>query len=640
MFQEDLSKADITIQEVQNIWSARRSRMALRRAYFEPLWRAGINRFFEGIISQSAGGNKPLYNSLYEQYDTTMFSREGLRFNQLKYPLSHALTMRAMANELPNLPNINFVAIGSNDPTRPTAFRHLFDQVLYEMDADQEDFEILLDKNIQGSSIVLVTTEQYKVNVKDPVYDPKTGEYTYEEKSKTIRQCLYKKLDLRHVFIDEHCTKTSLKDCNYASVDEYFAPEAAKAFFANADIYDQAQVDMALRSPVQKQESEVYEQIYDTKDVDFARATYCWDKIHDVYHILLNGLLINKKDSPIPRIAGRRGKEIPLAMAVKYKIPNAPYGYADPHITQAFNSIKNLIRVMILEITQKSAKPTLAVDPLSAFDESGFEWGMDFIRVSPKDLQEIKVNPDLNMLYELDKTTDNDIIRATGINIDDTSNSDADETARKTIIRRESQNAITEVGMNYMASSFLTRLYTLLKDDVKLHYGAMLKGGQKVQVKTKDVKLKRVNGGFDSETVSGFRYFDLKEEDIDFDMELDLELGNIASSRELDKALQKEGIDSALQMPNGFSPDGLAKWIAEINEMPDYVLAKPVDPTADGDPEAMAKEGLDPSLLPDSAQIQAQQQQMQQQDPNNPQNVQPQVDPQAAQGSQPIPASA
>lgn len=639
MYQENLAEEGITNLKIEMIWQQRRSRMQLRRAYFEPLWRAGVNRFFEGIVSQSTNGTKPLYNSLYEQYDTTMYSRDGLRFNQLKYPLIHALTMRGMANELPNLPNINFVAIGSNDPTKPTAFKHLFNQVLYEMDADQENFELLLDKTIMGTTIALVTTEEYEMTVNDPVYDPKTDDYKYIKKTKKIRQCLYKKLDLRHVLLDEKCTKTSLKDCQYATADEYFAPEAAKVFFADPKIYDQAQVALALQTPVQKNDSESYDQIYDTKGAEFMRVTYGWDKVYDIYHVLLNDKLINKKDTPIPRIAGRRGKDIPLAMAVQYKLPNAPYGYADPHITQSFNSIKNLIRVMILEITQKSAKPTMAVDPLSAFDESGFEWGMDFIRVSPNDLKEININPNLDMLYKLDETTDNDIIKVTGKNINDTTNSDSDETARKTIIRRESQNAITEVGMNYMSASFWNRLYTLLKDDVRLHYGAILKSGGKVQVKTKGEILTPKNGGFDSETVSGFRFFDVKTGDIDFDMELDLELGNIASSRELDKALQKEAVDSALQMPNGFSPDGLAKWIAEINEMPDYVLNKPTDPAASGDPKDIAHAGVDPSMLPPSAQLQMQQQSPPVQ-PNQPPNAQPpQGNVQAPQAGQPMPAS-
>jgi hypothetical protein len=616
MTNEDLTKSNIQVTEVEGIWARRRNRMQQRRAYFEPLWRAGISRFFEGIISQANNGSRPLYNSLYEQYDISMFSRDGLRFNQLRYPFVHALTMRGLAAELPNKPKVNFVAVGSNDPTKATAFRHLFNQVLYEMDADEEDFEVFLDKRIFGSAICLVTTEQYDLTVQDPEYVPSTGSYKYVKKTKKVRQCLYKKLDLRHVLLDEHCVKSSLKDCRYAEITEYFSPGEAEIRFAGKE-YDQNQVKKALACPVQKDEAMIYEQLYDTKDIDFIRVSHCMDVDADRYHVLLNGNLVNGAGTPLPRIAGRRGKELPLALAVQYKMPGAPYGYADAHITTSFNHIKNLVRLMVLEITQKSAKPLMAIDPMSAFDEQGFEWGQDFIRVSPNELKEVKMTPDLGMLYKLDETTDNDVIRASGLNINDTTNQDASETARKTIIRRESQNALIEMGMNYMASSFFSRLYRLLKDDVKLHYGAMLKAGMPIQVKTEGEYLRRKNGGFDTETVDGFRYFDLQPEDIDFDLELDLELGNLASSRELDKAIQKEGIEAMLQVPpDGFSPEGLARWIAEINAMPDYVLAK-AEQSMQGTPEEIARGAIsDPGLLPESMQ---------------PQNLQPKPEQQIAQ---------
>lgn len=614
---EDLKRGDITELEVQSIWQQRRSRMSLRRQYFEPLWRNGIGQFFEGIISKNTNNTKPLYNTLYEQYDFTLFSKDGLRFSQVKYPLIHAVAMRAMANEIKNKPRPNFVAVGSNDPSKPKAFRHLFDQVLYEMDADQEDFETFLDRRIFGSSVSMVLAESYEIEVEDPTYNKKTGEYTYEKKKKKIYQCLYKKLDLRHVFFDEHCTKTTLTDCNYAQVDEYFSKDEAEQRLKK---YPADKVKQALSTEMDKEDQAVYFNLYDTQNVEHVRFTHCFDKIYDRYHLLVNGKLVNEIKSPIPRIAGRRGKDIPLALSVMYKIPGAPYGYGDSHITTNFNYIKNLVRLMILEITQKMAKPTIAVDPMSNFDEQGFEWGQDFIRVSPNDLREIQANPNLKILYDLDSLTDNDIIRVTGINFNDTTNVDVSETARKTIIRRESQNAIIELTMDYMSNSYFKRLYTLLKDDVRLHYGAMMKSGEAIKIRTDGTYLSRKNGGYDEEKVVGFRYFDLKPEDIDFDMDLDLELGNIASSRELDKAIAGEGIDAALKIPEGFDQAGLAKWTQETYKMPESVLATQGKGISDMDPEELAKQNIPPEMIPD-------QQQAQEQVNNPPQDVPQEVPP-------------
>lgn len=614
---EDLNKEGITDVEICSLWSQRRQRMALRRQYFESLWRSGIESFFQGIIGESINGSRPLYNTLYEQYDFSLFSRDGMRFDNIKYPLLHSIVMRAMASEVPNKPKINFIAQGTNDQTKPIAFRHLFDQVLYEMNADQEDFEIFLDKRIFGSSIVMVYTDQYEVNIKDPVWEKGSEEITYEKKTKKIKQCKYRKLDLRHVYLDEHCSRTDLEDCMYAQYDEFYSKEEFMIKFAK---YGEEKCKMAASAEVGKDEATVYYNWYDTKDASFVRVTHCFDKLNDLYHIIAGagtGILLNEKDSPIPRIAGRRGKDIPLALAIQYKIPGAPYGYADAHVTRSFNQIKNIIRVMILEITQKSAKPTMAVDPLSNFDEQGFEWGQDFIRVSPKDLQEISIHPDLKSLYDLDNLTDEDIIRVTGINISDTSNNDDDETARKTIIRRESQVALVELVMNYMSSSFFTRLYTLMKDEVRLHYGLSLKNGEKIKVRSKGVLVTRgKNGELAEEKQSGFRYFDIKEGDVDLDLELDLELGNIASSRELEKAIIGESLQTIGAFAQNFNGAGIAEYIAEGYDMPDTVLNKPQGKIAGADPKQLANSQIPQSLLPQ--QEQQMQQMMSQPGPQQP----------------------
>ncbi len=607
MTTENLNEDGISDVEIQQIWSTRKGRMALRRQYFEMLWRNGIRAFFQGIISDTVDGADVLYNSLYEQYDFSLFSRDGLRLNNIKYPLIHSIVLRALASELPNKPKINFIAVGTNDQSKPIVFRHLFDQVLYEMNSEAEDYEIFLDKRVFGSSIAMVYTDQYEVTVKDAVFNKDEEEIGYEKKKKKIKQCKYKKLDLRHVYLDEHCIRTDLDDCQYAIVEEYYSKDEFRMKFAK---YGTEKLEKACAAEIQKDESQIYTSLYDTKDAEFVKVSHCFDKIYDCYHIIAGagqGVLLNDKDTPIPQIAGRKGKEIPLALAVQYKIPGAPYGYADAHVTRSFNRIKNMVRIMILEITQKSAKPMLAIDPLSNFDEQGFEWGQDFIRVSPNELREIKINPDLKSLYDMDNMTDDDIIRVTGINIDDTANTDEQETARKTIIRRESQNALIGLSMSYMSDSFFLRLYTLMKDEIRLHYGTDLKNKEKIKIRTKNAHLgRKKNGEVVEEKVDGFRYFDVKLGDVDFDMDLDLELGNIASSRELEKAIIGESLSALAPVIQGFDMKGLAKYVKEGYDMPDEVLAEPASAVSSQDPKQLANSQIPAGLLPQSEQTQQQ----------------------------------
>jgi hypothetical protein len=607
---ENLRRKDITQEEVQNIWQTRRGRMKNHRQRFEMLWRAGLGRYLETILSPNSDNYKKLYNQLYEQYDTSLYSREGLRFTDMKYPLLPAIIMRALASEIPNKPKVNFIAVGSNDPSKAKGFRALFNQVLYEMDANQEDFETHLDKRVFGSAASLVITETWEQEFSEPTFNNKTGKYEYEKETKKISKCGYRRIDLRHLLLDEHCTKSSLEDCKYAQIDEYYSRQE---FIQKFSKYGKGKVEEIAMREVTKEEQDVYSNIYDTQDAQFIRVTHCFDEVYDRYHILAFDELLNDKDNPIPRKAGKRGKKIPIALAIQYKIPGAPYGFGDSHITTTFNKIKNLVRIMILEITQKMSKPLMAVDPLSSFDEQEFEWGQDFIRVSPKELQQITISPNLQYLYDLDELTNNDIITSTGININDTSSADAGETARKTVIRRESQNALIEMTMNYMSDSYYKRLYTLLSEDIRLHYISRLESGEKIKVRTDNVELNRANGGFDEVKVKGARYFDLEIPDVDLDIELDLELGNMASSRELDKALAKEGTEALSPFVQFFDGKGIAQWLQETFDMPDEVLGQDASSLKGKDSQQIAQENIAPQFLPEQQQLEMQNQQSNQQ---------------------------
>jgi len=587
-----------SIDDIEKLWAKRRIAMANHRRQFETIWESGIRRFFQGILDGKDQTTNRIYDALYEQYDLSMFSQEGLRFSDLKYPMLHTIVIRAMASEYKNRPSAKFIAVGSNDPTKAIGFTHLFAQVLAEANADQEDFEVFMDRRIRGTAAVLQITDKRKVTIQDPTIG-KDGKLTYDKKTKTVSKTGYRKIDLKNLYLDEHCRKSDLSDCKYAMVDEYFGEEDFKDKFGE---YGEAK--LAEHKATGKDEST------DNPFVDeganmYIKVTHCFDVIKDRYDILVFGKKINDLFSPIPRIAGRDGKEIPISLAVMYKIPDCPYGYGDAHVTGTFNSIKNLVRLMILEITQKSAKKTLAVDPNSPFDEQEFEWGQDFIRVAPEDLKEIAINPNMDILEKLDETSDKDIIQATGINITDTTNTDTNETARKTVIRRESQNAIIELGMDYMAVTYFKRLYNLLKDDIRLHYHAALMRGDKIQVKTDGVKLKRgEKGNLRKYKATGWRYFDLKSDDLDMDMDIVLETGNISVSKQLQKSIAMEGVELTKWAASGFDPAGLAKYIQEeISEMPDYVLASAGGSIESKTPEELANEGLDPTFLPKQQQL-------------------------------------
>lgn len=586
---EDLSKDNITEQEVETIWAQRRTRMLERRRYFEPIWKSAMASFYSGIFPDINQSQRNLYNPVYEQYDMSLYSRDGFRFLRMKMPIVHEVIIRKLASEVPNKPKVNFVAEGNNDPSKAIAFKHWFNQFLYDMDADQEDYEVFLGKDILGTAAVMVMTDEFEVNVKDENDEPMD--------KKKVKKTYYRNIDLRHLLLDEHCTKSNLSDCNYATVDEYYSRQE---FLQKFSKYDKDKVERAVESMQAQDDAGVYQDLFGLDSVSFVRVTRCFDKISDSYHILANGVLINKVGTGIPRIARAQGKEIPIALMIDFKMPGCPYGYSSAHVIALFNRIKNLIRQVLFEVTEKQAKPLLSVDPMSSFDEETFEWNQEFLRIKPDDIKPIQITFDTTSLYNLDKTTDEDIIRASGINFNDTSNIDAGETARKTIIRRESQNAIVELGMNYNASVYFKRLYELMKDEILFHWKDLV-GQESIKVRTKNVQLGRDRQGAlfeEPSAVEGFRYFNIQGNDLAADYELYLELANIASSRELEKAVLSEQLTAIQPYMQSFDAAGLAEYIRSILKMPDSVLQGGNKDISQLPADQVAQEGLSPEFLP------------------------------------------
>ncbi len=582
-----------TPEEVAKKWAERRERMAQKRKDYEPIWDAGISLFLQGVFLRSGtDAERRAYDVAHEQYQGSLYSREGLKVKDFQFPLLHTIAIRALASEFKNRPVARFIPYGSNIQSKSEVFNHLFQQNLAEIDADLVDFDVLWDRRIRGTGAVLQLTEQYDLTVKDANLDGE-NKLKFNEKTKTVTNVTYRQIDLRHLFLDENCTMSNLSDCFYVIVDEFIGKEEAETRFKDKyGLTDKDLEPIPLPSTAQKSNSGVGE---NGGAVMKVHAQHCFDRRYDAYHLILNNKLVNDVNTPIPRIAGRKGKDLPIALAPMYRIPGSPYGYGDPAVVKSFNVIKDFARLVILESAAKTAKPTLAVAPETTFDAEGFTWGEDIVRVDPNAIRELKINPDYNALSSIEATADNDVIQTTGINVKDTTNADVQETARKTVIRRESQIAIIELGMMYISSSYFKRLYNLLKDDLRLYYGAALEQKEDVRVRTEGVKLSRTKTGIKKYNVTGFRYFDVKKEDIDFDTDLVLEIGNISTSKELEKALKIEALEKAIIAQAGFDQNGLAKYIQELGGMPESVLA--VKPNQ-VDVKELATKDLGPEFLP------------------------------------------
>ena len=170
------------------------------------------------------------------------------------------------------------------------------------------------------------------------------------------------------------------------------------------------------------------------------------------------------------------------------------------------------------------------------------------------------------------------MIVSTGINHMDVAQN-GQETATKSLQRRESQMLIVEAGMKFNTVTGFTRLALLLKDLIRLHYKSYPINSTETaprKVRLKDMKFVRnkKTGKLGSEKTSGFTYFDILPEDLEDDLDLVLELGNVAMSKSLEMDLQLLGIDRLLSLPPTMTPEGQQKPVYKPEELAKFIQSK------------------------------------------------------------------
>lgn len=562
-------------------WLQRANQMYVRRSYFEELWKNSLFAFVAFAIYGDEGTKRSFDSNVAPElqgYFNNKFTTFGFRFTDVRYPLEFAVVMRKLATEIKNLPTPDWMVVGSDDQSPAKLFRSIYNQATDEAGCDYEDFETWLQKDVFGSAIRWTRMVAYENTVEEPEIDEESGEMVYKEKTHQVREFKSTTVDLRHVLLDDGCRNSDLSDCQDAIVFEYYTKEQGEKVYSDIDFEG-----LGIKPTTKKQMFQDINDLNGGDQKEFYEVMNCYDKVKDEYVVIMNGKEIRR--SPIPMRSFRGRKEIPLSLFVDHKIPGQPYGYGEPAIIKAFREIKNKNRNLIYDVTKKAAKPTLAIDPLSTFNEENYTWGQDFVRVAPNDMAPIPVQANLDPAIELDRQTDSDVIMVSGINITDTTAPPSDETATKTVVRKESQVALIDLGLHFNSVTGLKRLHRINANVLLLHLKApqFAPDGSTMsdqEVITKDTKIFRsklstTEDKFLEEDIQGVHTFKYKGEDVDFDFQPIVKLGNIAISDQLQKNVEMEGIKALVEAaPEAYDQFGVAEFIRNRFQFPETIVKK------------------------------------------------------------------
>lgn len=562
-------------------WLERAERMAERRSYFEEMWRENLYALVAHINTVSGYSKQfnPDESPEIQQYYANQHSG-GFHLSDVRYPLEFAVIMRKLATESKNIPQPDWMVMDDDDQSSALLFKSIYEGIMHEeVGVEYQEMELLLGKNIFGTSITWSRLVAYEHIIKEPQINEQ-GVVDFVEKTVKVRKFQSDNMDLRHVLIDEGCKRADLADCEDCIVFEYYSEDKAKKEFSYVDFDELGIKAVPLCDVFQS----VNEQNGGGNKPVF-EAMHCYNKIQDEYTILINGKTV--RTSPIVAQPYCGEKDLPITIFVDHKIPGQPYGYGEPSIVKAFRETKNKNRNMIHDITGKTGKPTLVVSPAATFDEENYFWNQDFIRAEPDQVKPLLINANLQAAVDLDERTDADVVMVTGININDTTSPNSDETATKTVVRKESQVALIDLGMRVNMACGFKRWHRVNACIILPHLKSpnFDKDGKEVlrKVVTKDKQLFNIQdqklqgeiGKFTMEEKPGVYIFQYKGESLDYDFRPVLKMGNIVISDQLEKNITLEGLEALARLaPNVVNQEYLGSEIIRLFNFKDTAIKK------------------------------------------------------------------
>lgn len=580
---------------------AEMSRMSLARQYKEDEWYQN-NHAYQAIVDYYIARNSFDPNVAPELQFRSLYQNRNL--TDLKLPVEFAIIQRKLTTIMGNLPKMNWVPLAPDADqdeidSMSTLFKNLFDYVWYLTDGDIELFKVILCSLIYGTGTIEWWHEYYEKTCELPESVDEMGKVTYRTLTKIVSKTRCQNRDIRHVLFDENAL--DIGTIQKGVIIEQYGEETFKSKFKQyriEGVKPVAPVECFLKVGDERR-SQPYQVIELVKK---------YDEVLDQYVLIANGQHINPYEgkrgnkenegiSPIPSY----DKMFPIAVFIDHWMDGEFYGLGECTIAKPLRYVKNNIRRMFFDVMKKVGFPTLIIDPNSDFDEEDYEFGDPFIRAEVDEIKPIPVSANLQPAIELDKLTDNDIAVYTGVNILDTANQTKDETATKTALRRESQNALTENYLKFNMNNGFKRLWVGMGKSIMTHYKTprindYSREPEGFKIQTKGVKLYRDPSTkiVEEQKEKGIHIFEIKPDDFAPDYDLVLEMSSIAYTKELENQKKTEAITSLKLYPpqaNVVNFNKLGEIEAKLGGLPEDVINSDktgrIDPK--GDPNEIMK---------------------------------------------------
>lgn len=192
-----------------------------------------------------------------------------------------------------------------------------------------------------------------------------------------------------------------------------------------------------------------------------------YNKTEDLYLIIANGILLTKIDNPIPY----KHKDFPFVKGVDVLIPHSFVGMGEPKIMKCLQEERDTLRNMRLDTTHLNIQTQYIVDDRLELDDEDLIAKPHGILRGPVDsIRAVEKIPIFSEAVREEELLNDDIIKATGIDIRMQSLGGQGDTATEVAILKESSLKRIRLKLRLLEKMALHRLGRLRLSNIQQFY--------------------------------------------------------------------------------------------------------------------------------------------------------------------------
>ncbi|MBU0906954.1 MAG: hypothetical protein KKE05_02230, partial [Nanoarchaeota archaeon] len=320
---------------------------------------------------------------------------------------------------------------------------------------------------------------------------------------------------------------------------------------------------------------------------DEVEVIHYYDKMEDLYLVIANGVLLTPHDNPIPY----KHKELPFVRGIDVMLPHSFCGVGEPKIMKHLQAERDTIRNMRLDTTHLNIQKQYIVDDrLELDDEDLIARPHGIIRGPIDSISVIPQQPIGTEAYREEEFINDDIIKATGIDIRMQSIEGKGDTATEVAILKESALKRIRLKLRCLERIALYRLARLRLGNIQQFYSIPVVKKVLGEEGVEEVDTFR-NVGF-KHPKGSFEWFTARPEDITGEYDVVVIAGaTLPVSKALEAQKSINLFDRLMGHPDVDQRKLAEELIKAHDKNPDELMSKPQEM-----PQGMSPEGLQGGL--------------------------------------------